>query len=232
MLTSISVRDESTDTGATLSNVVSAEGMEPYWSLIRADSVHPVKRAESLVGARVARAAASARRKRENSSRVSLLVVGIYERSISESAGYPQVLIFCSILRKKEVPADIWQRGVKGTEDKRKTSVSFRDRLDCESSCWLMRGIKLSLLAQLSVCISVSPSTNTVALRVRNSTAIPTVPRGATRWKWKYKFELFPHWSYPFKCVTKLYMFSGKRSSFKLSLVVVYTSACVYCNRL
>jgi len=40
--------------------------MEPYWSLIRADSVHPVKRAESLVGAR---AAASAQRKRERERR-------------------------------------------------------------------------------------------------------------------------------------------------------------------
>lgn len=210
--------------------------MEPYWSLIHADSVHPVKRAESLVGARVARAAASARRKRENSCRVWLLDLGIYERSISESAEYPRVLIFCSILREKSSSGTYGRylaarcERYRGTKEKKNIGL-FSRWSDCESSrCWLMRGIKLSLLAQLSVCISVSPSANTVALRVRNSTAVPMVPRGATRWKWKYKFELFPHWSYPFKCVTKLYRFPGKRFPPLncLSLSFIYAFVRVY----
>lgn len=145
--------------------------MVPYWSLICADSALK-ERAESPVeGASYAQI-------------VSLLLrnifYSIFIKILNLLKYYRHRNSFRYFVTKKYNGffGQIFSTMRKSYRRWENVELSSR-RLDCESGYWLMEGIKSFLLTQLSVCLSVCLpvlSTNTVVLRVRNSTVFSTIP--------------------------------------------------------
>lgn len=91
--------------------------------------------------------------------------------------------IWCVLCEKKFNTVDIWQYTWK-VHRRRKKRPSFFAMLRLRKQSLINARYQIVL-----ACTTVYPyicQRNTVALRVRNSSAVSTVPRGAIRWKWKW----------------------------------------------